>query len=77
MRRVLITAVDRSRTLLIHMKSRLLAPLFLSVLLPFNGESETDDDIVRLEEFQVDGVPVSESVNPLAIAVTGVMGVLA
>ncbi len=56
------------------MKSRLLAPLFLSVLLPFNGESETDDDIVRLEEFQVDGVPVSESVNPLAIAVTGVMG---
>jgi hypothetical protein len=49
--------------------------LSLTMILPtLPGWSNQDDDVVTLEEFQVDGVPASESVNPLSIPVTGAMG---
>jgi len=56
------------------MKRSLFALFSILVFPTLPGWSNQDDDVVTLEVFQVDGVPVSESVNPLAVPVTGVMG---
>jgi outer membrane receptor protein involved in Fe transport len=56
------------------MKRGPFALILTLILAPLFGWSDQRDDVVTLEIFQVDGVPVSESVNPLANPVTGALG---
>ncbi|RKX31714.1 MAG: hypothetical protein DRP71_13020 [Verrucomicrobia bacterium] len=56
------------------MNRRWLALFSILILTPLSGWSGQGDDVVTLEVFQVDGVSISESVNPLANPAFGVMG---